>query len=267
MTSYSEQLAAARRARQAVNALETVSRERIDAIFARWENGEYTDQSVRWALERVVRAAYRSASSLGIEHAKRSADIPDWDPVAPFSSEYLTNLLADVRRNLREYKKSAKDEKAKRRATFRMRHSAGVAAQRGYTDALVSTGRELRDFGMRIRKVWMANFVNNTPCEHCVALHGSEVDLDKSFQTESNTLKTYGDLIGPPRHPNCRCYLVTLIVTLDNVLEALDVGAPPQDPPQTMTTDEVKALPKGIFGSIVKMLQTIVQAVVRSFRG
>lgn len=260
MASFGEQLRAARQAHLAVSSLELTVRQQIASAFDAWERGEYSAQSIRWRLEAIIRSAYRTSAAVAAAHAAREADIPGWTPAEVFSTEYLANLLADVRRNLREYKASDRGEAARRRAVLRMQHSAGVAAQRGYTDAMIESYSELEDFGFRLRKVWLANFVNNTPCEYCTALHGTEVGLHEDFPTGDNRLKTYGDLKGPPRHPRCRCYLAILIVTLENSFEALDIETP-SSPIQTMSTDDVKSMPVRVFRAVVKTLQKIISFV------
>lgn len=260
MASFGEQLHAAKQAHLAASALESTVRQEIAATFDAWDAGQYTPQSVRYRLEAIIRTAYRTSAAVAAAHASRQSGIPGWTPAEVFNTDYLQNLLADVRRNLREYKASDRGEAARRRAVLRMQHSAGVAAQRGYTDAMVESYSELADFGFHLRKVWLANFVNNTPCEYCAALHGTEVGLHEDFPTGDNRLKVYGDLKGPPRHPRCRCYLAILVVTLENAFEALDVDDP-DTPPQTMSTDDVKSMPALIFRAVVKALQKVISFV------
>lgn len=262
MSGFREQLQAAARAHAAASALESVVRQQIAETFAGWDAGQYTAQSVRWRLEAIIRQAYRGSAAIAAEHSARESGIPGWTPVEVFNTDYLQNLLADVRRNLREYKSSDRDDKALRRAVLRMQHSAGVAAQRGYTDQLIEAYTELEDFGFQLRKVWLANLVNNTPCDHCRSLHGTEVALHENFPLGTPGMKVYGDLIGPPRHPRCRCYLAILVVTLENALEALDIENP-GPAPQTMSTDDVKKMPGKIFQAVVKTLQK----VISFFRG
>ena len=262
MAGFREQLQSAARAHAAATALESTVRAQIAQAFDAWDAGTYNAQTVRYRLERIVRQAYRGSAAVAAEHAAREAGLPGWSAAETFNSEYLQNLLSDVRRNLREYKASDRGDAARRRAILRIQHSAGVAAQRGYTDQMIDAYTELQDFGYRLRKVWLANLINNVPCEHCRALHGTEVGLHENFPTSKNTLKVYGDLKGPPRHPRCRCYLAILIVSLENALEALDIENP-GPPPQTMTTDEVKKMPNKVFSAIVKTLQR----VVSFFRG
>lgn len=261
MAGYGEQLQAAKNAHLAATSLELLVRQEIANVFSAWENGEYTAQSVRWKLESIIRTAYRTSASVAAQHAARQSGIPGWEPSEVFTSDYLTDLIADIRRNLREYKASDQGEKARRRAVLRMQHGAGVAAQRGYTDSMIASYAELEDFGYRLRKVWLANFVNNDPCEHCRALHGVEVGLHEEFPLPTlRKLAVYGDLKGPPRHPRCRCYLAILVVSLENAFEDLDIETPTPSP-ETMTTDDVKKMPNKIWGAVVKTLRKIVSFV------
>lgn len=261
MAGFREQLQAAARAHAAASALESVSRQQIAQTFDGWDAGEFDARTVRYRLEAIVRQAYRSSAAVAAQHAARESGLPGWSPVEVFNTDYLQALLEDVRRNLREYKASDRGELARRRAVLRMQHSAGVAAQRGYTDQMIESYTELQDFGYRLRKVWLANVVNNTPCEYCRALHGTEVDLRAEFPSNAR-LKVYGDLLGPPRHPRCRCYLAILIVSLENALEALDIDNP-GPAPQWMSTDEVKRMPSKVFRAAVQTLRR----VVSFFRG
>lgn len=260
MSGFGVQLEAARQAHLAARSLEDSVRQQVAQAFSAWENGEYSAQSIRWRLEAIIRTAYRTSAALAAAHAARQSGIPDWTPTEVFRTPYLDNLLADVRRNLREYKASDRSEAPRRRAVLRIQHSAGVASQRGYTDSMIQAYTELEDFGFRLRKVWLANFTGNTPCEYCRALHGTEVGLNEEFPTGDNKLKVYGDLKGPPRHPRCRCYLAILTVTLENAFEQLDIEEPGL-PATTMSTDDVKKMPNKVFRAVVKTLQKIVSFV------
>lgn len=203
MSSFRDQLDESQRAHATIHALEARVRAQVAEAFEAWERGEESAQTIRYRLERIVRAAYRSAASVAVAHTSSQSEIPGWRPVGVFNTDYLQGLLADVRRNLRAYKAGPKNDVTRRRAISRIEHSAGVGATRGYTDATLETNRELKDFGFLVRKLWLANFVNNQPCDFCVELHGTEVPLEESFPTDQNKLKVYGDLKGPPRHPRC----------------------------------------------------------------
>lgn len=207
-----------------------------------------------------MRNTYRSASKVGLDHARAQAEMEGWNPVEPFITDYLNDLLSDVRRNLREFKKTKREDADVRRLVLRAQLSARVAAQRGFTDALVSAYAELSRMGFRVRKVWTANFVDNDPCSHCRTLHGTEVALEESFPADAS-LSVYGNLYGPPRHPRCRCFLVMLIVTLDNVLT---VYKPDEPTPATamISTEEVRRMPNKAFAAVTKALS----AIIRFFR-
>lgn len=61
-----------------------------------------------------------------------------------------------------------------------------------------------------LNKMWVAVLDENT-CSHCAALHGTVLGPGQQFSAKAGKtkLKVYrGILLGPPRHPNCRCMLV-----------------------------------------------------------
>lgn len=247
----------------AVSSVEATVRQQIVEAYADWDMGELDARTVRYRLESIIRQAYRVSASIAIEHTARQSGLPDWKPSGTvYRTDYLEALLKDVRRNLREYKVSDRDDAARRRHILRLQHSAGVAAQRGYTDALIESYAELETYGYQLRKVWLANFVNNTPCPSCSELHGKGVGLREEFKVKSSdSSKVYLNLQGPPRHPRCQCWLCILVIDLDNAEEELDVDKPTQGK-TTMTTDEVKSLPAKVFTAVVKSLQ-LVKAFVK----
>lgn len=265
MASFGDQLAAAKAAHSAVEALEAKARQQISTVMADWESGKLNSMSVRHRLEGVIRSAYRSSAALGATLAAKQSELPGWQPQAQvFSSQYLDALLKDVRANLTAYKNSEKSEADRRRAVLRMAHSAGVGAERGYTDALVASYKELADFGYELRKVWVANFVDNQPCPECVRLHGMEVGLEEEFPTPTLTkTKIYHNLIGPPRHPHCQCYLAILVVSLENAFEKLELDTPPHPAPTMMSSSDVKKMPAAIFSAIVKTLRKLLTTLRR----
>ena len=268
MPSFGSQIEASRRTNLAVRALEASSHTRVLEAVTTWINGGYTAASVRWALEAIVRDAYRSAAAVGIAHIAEQAGVPRWKPRwmpsrGPMKSPYLDGLVADVQRNLRDYKASPGQPEDLVRVVSRISHSAGVAAARGQTDALLRSAKELTDSGgFILRKVWQANFINHVPCELCADLHDTEAALEDEFPAD-NRLKVYGDLKGPPRHPRCMCHLVILVVGLENYLEEAGDVTEDVSEPQTMTTAEVKKIRPGFLASIMKWLRKL-ESVLRS---
>lgn len=252
MTSFKEQMRLHQASREATAALESAARFSIERIFSQWEYGEFDGRSVRWELERVIRDAYRSSAEVARSVASQSSGIPDWKPAEVFNTDYLQSLLQDVRRNLRDYKSGKITERS---AIFRIQHSSGVAAQRGYTDQIVASYTELEDFGLELRKYWVANFEDNVPCPSCVALHGTAVALHESFHDSSGP-GIYRDLIGPPRHPNCKCRLYIFTITLDNAFTSPNFEKP-QEAPQMMTTRDVKNMSLSMFGAVRASLTAI----------
>lgn len=266
MASFGDQIEASRRTNEAIRALDARVRQAVSQAFLDWDNGIYDAQTIRHRLEAIVRASYRTAAAAGISHIAEQAGIPRWKPrwvpKGALRSQYLDGLLEDVRRNLREYKASERDEPARRRVISRVAHSAGVAATRGQTDALLRSARELvRDGGFIVRKVWLANYLNHTPCPVCHSLNGTEVGLEDEFPA-GNSLKIYGDLKGPPRHPRCMCRIVVLIVGVENHDDPGDVQVP-----DSMTTDEVKSLKQKFFDRVVGWLRKLARFVKKTFGG
>src|SRR6478752_8486209 len=106
MASFGEQFEASRVTHLGVRAIEARVREEIEEAWLEWERGELNAQSIRWRLEAIIRSAYRSAAALGVAHVSEQSGIPGWRPVGVFNTDYLQGLLADVRRNLRDFKAS-----------------------------------------------------------------------------------------------------------------------------------------------------------------
>lgn len=267
MSSFGDQIEAARGTNIAVQSIEAMARSQVTEAFVGWAHGEYTDVSIRWRLESIIRNAYRSAAAIGIAHVGVQAGLPRWKPrwlpKGALRSHYLDGLVADVQRNLRDYKASPQTEVDLTRAISRISHSAGVAASRGQTDALRRSAKELATHhGFLLRKVWVANFADHTPCELCAALHGTEVDLEDEFPTDAR-LKVYGDLTGPPRHPHCSCFLVILVVGLENYQEEGSDSALATHglAPESMTTEDVKNLPPRFFGKILAWLRKFISTL------
>lgn len=258
MASFAEQIAAAEAAHAAVAALEQTARARISQAFSDWENGKITDRDIRTQTEAIVRSAYRASVTVGHTHTAEMAELGAWVPqTRVFNTEYLAALLKDVRRNLKEYKKSERTEVDRRRVVLRIQHSAGVGAEQGYTDAIIAGAAELEDFGYELEKYWVANFKGNLPCKYCRKLHGTGVPLHEEFKHPGG-LKIYLHLQGAPLHPRCQCKIIVLIRTLENAFETPDFEEPDSTPaPVFMTTDQVKTIPQKIFDALRKVLKVV----------
>lgn len=259
MVSFRDQMDLHKASRMATAALEVSSRSAISRIFQAWDDGELSAVSVRYRLENIVRAAYRSSASVARGVAQGSSGIDEWKSHEVFNTSYLQDLLSDIRRNLRDYKRGIL---SREQAISRMEHGAGVAAQRGYTDQIIASYTELEDFGLELKKYWVANFIDNEPCPSCTRLHGTSVGLHESFRAEVGESGVYRDLIGPPRHPRCQCRLYIFTITLDNAFQEPNFESP-QQAPTMMTASQVRSMPKGIFKAVISSLKAILKFLRR----
>lgn len=261
MSSYSDQAGAARFVSKAKAALDVQVRHLAMGQAASWMGDDKPSLASGFPdIETVVRSAYHTGAALARAHIANQADIPGW--VAPEEKRtppYLKSLLTDVRNNMRDYLNGPRDEKAARRLMLRVQHSAGIASQRGYTDAMLRAADSLAKIGVQVRKVWTATGPN--PCPECVNLHGTEVGVHEQFKT-INT-RVYRDLLGPPAHPHCHCTLVLFIVGADNVTEEIDLEAPEAPARKEMSSTEVKGLSQGVFAALIAALTKIILFLVK----
>lgn len=194
-----------------------------------------------------VEAAYKEGALLGGEQAQEEAAILGLKvpPMETLDKGLLSALLKDVdkqmdelERRFHELAQSAFSERDLLRAdrlrtrterteyadkigarlarhvtiatvgiSSRAKKSATTAVQRGMTDAHINSYQKSQQEGkIRWRKMWVATYVNNTPCAECNKLHGTVVDSEAEFPKGSTPV--YRDLKGPPRHVNCKCYLI-----------------------------------------------------------
>ncbi len=250
MASYADQLVAAKTASQAANAIETQMRSAIQKAFDDWDSGTLTNQTVRYQLERIVRTAFRSAASIAAGQVARQSGLPGWKPKEQvFNPDTLKMLLADTRRNLAAYK-ATHDEVARKKAINNISHAAGVGVHAGFTAQQIASYSELQADGMQVQKFWSANFDGHVPCVWCQQLHGTSVALNQTFDNPNPKAKSYLSLIGPPLHPNCQCFLVTFITSLDNAGEEPSLD-PALGEPAVMDTTMVKKMKPKIFHAVL----------------
>lgn len=94
--------------------------------------------------------------------------------------------------------------------------SGVTAVHRGSRDAELAAFANYRQVNPYIvmRKRWTV--MATDPCPMCAALNGTTIALDAEFDHTATldpdhpALPVWGDLQGPPRHPNCRCQ-ITLV--------------------------------------------------------
>lgn len=88
-----------------------------------------------------------------------------------------------------------------RRARYSVQHAVWGAATQVRESAVAAAG---------LNKVWIA-VLDSATCSHCAALHGTVLGPGEEYPANAGDtpLKVYRNtLLGPPRHPNCRCVLV-----------------------------------------------------------
>jgi hypothetical protein len=259
VTSVKEQLAAARAAHNTATSIEIITRESAVDVLMDWEDSKINNRAIRHRLESIVRGAYRSSATVAMQHVAGQSGLPKWKPRDDtFSTDYLQSLVADVRSNLREYNASAKDAVAARRLELRLELTAVVAAQRGYTDALIASYDQLVEKGFEVEKTWLNSLVRNVPCRFCKALHGVTIPLHDEFPIQTTGPKVYVNLQGPPRHPRCQCYLCCIVRTLDNAFDEIDIEDP-KNAPLSVESEDVQRMPETTFQAVIASLRAVVE--------
>lgn len=84
-------------------------------------------------------------------------------------------------------------------------HQGASDAQNAIYDNFTKTNPYLK-----VRKIWRVTATD--PCAMCRELNGTEVDVDREFDHQAGSDTTdwrpvWRNLLGPPRHPHCRCQL------------------------------------------------------------
>lgn len=94
----------------------------------------------------------------------------------------------------------------------RAQAAAATAVHQGSTDAQQAIYTQLQnDTGIPgLMKRWRTT--SNDPCGMCEALNGTLVGINAEFDAQATTddkdlRRPWRTMLGPPRHPNCRCQL------------------------------------------------------------
>lgn len=106
---------------------------------------------------------------------------------------------------------------SKARTAQRAQASASVAVQAAASDVEQAVFNHFQDASGHpgLMKRWVAT--SSDPCGMCAALDGTMVGVNGEFDESATTndkdyRRVWRHLLGPPRHPNCRCRL-ELVVT------------------------------------------------------
>lgn len=174
-----------------------------------------TDQTLSDILARPdVQEALNEAGQAGaqavINQLQETWTENSGDPNSP----YLASLISDAQDNGNTFaarmttalSTADRDQVNRILLRDRIRASAAqsVAEVRSHTEA-VSNTYSLAG-GTQVQ--WVSHIDEKT-CSACVALNGTIVSIGASFNPNLGNLKVspYFNLVGPPRHPNCRCRL------------------------------------------------------------
>lgn len=207
-----------------------------------------------------------------------SAELPD-------PPEGITNVFA-WRSEQRAQIFEREANRARRRLELRGAQAASSAAARAHTEAQV-TGASMmaaESPETAVWLVWVTSFGPNT-CGMCAALHGTKVMIGEMFDGSRTFAKhaassPFGSLIGPPRHPNCRCRLVVVRDGIDadhtsSMKAAAQQWAQDHDAmvpnewndaemsplaktTSYMTAADVRAVPPSLWESAVQTFQTCI---------
>ncbi|MEC3974744.1 hypothetical protein [Amycolatopsis sp. H20-H5] len=158
------------------------------------------------------------ARLLGADQGAREAGfpvVPDPGPVADRTREAVVKAVRHAREKLESgaadlaQLREASLAEVLRRASVARQASAILAktARTTFNDEL-NAGIRVAAKAAGARLVWVAE---RDACVQCLALSGQVIDVDGEFDWRrtfgKKAYKPPGPLLGPPRHPNCRCRL------------------------------------------------------------
>jgi hypothetical protein len=271
MTSFSEILDLAKGASGALDALEEISASRVHSAFDQYENKALRAFDLRTEMIRQARAGFESAGILAVQHindlAARSG-IPSSDTPTEVlkTAPVLDRIILDMNKNYLTYSSSEKTSTDLRRLRFRVGLGVQAAVRRGFQENQLNAAADLRARGAVMKKIWLANFVNNVPCEDCKGLHGTEIPLSYEFpRGGEKSRKVFHGLQGPPRHPNCHCYMLIYVVTLETA--AVVPEMPVLEDQKFMTSKDVRRLPRAVYTAAVTTLRLIAGKLKGALRG
>lgn len=270
MPHFSEVLDLAQVASTALTALEETAKARTLAHFQRYENGLSSYGQLRIDLLAQARTGWITAGSTATQHMAdigRQFGLPRFDTPLTNSNEVLESILGDMVRNLEAFRDSDRDATALRRLRYRSVLSVQAAVRMGFTCNQLSVAKNIQDLGATLKKVWLCNFNDNIPCQTCLWLHGREIDIDEVFPDghSERDPKVYLTLQGPPRHPNCHCYMLVYVVTLETSRLEIMTPVPVED--KFMTSRDVRQLPKAVYVAAVSTLRIIAGKLKEALRG
>lgn len=191
----------------------------VDEIFARKDvqavlSKPFDDAAKK--SEELLRKAWSEAEEDSVQKVKGEFKLGghEWNG-HEVDDSVLDSLVGDLFNNAKamrsRYHEALSNDPSKlqgvandsrRRANYSLTVSIWEAATQVRDSAFAIAG---------LNKMWVAVLDDNT-CSHCAALHGTIIKPGDQFPKApkgTKLLKVYNDvLLGPPRHPRCRCILI-----------------------------------------------------------
>ncbi len=272
-------LATAIRERRQLTGTELLSRPDVDRVLTTVLTGAQS------SVESTVRAGYAAAGTLA--HARATDELKALRYTPPGrgeASEELAAILATVAAafvlaatDLRSSVQAAFDavpgtaaavaatrilavfqalDRVTRRLGVRAQAAVVVAVHRGYTDAQNAAYGAYNSAhpSAPLVKQWRTG--SGEPCPSCAALDGVTIAADVEFAADATTdprrrLPVFGRLLGPPRHPNCRCRLVYVATPATRAVRRHLTASPVDAPAGRLTAAEVRRMPSARYRALV----------------
>lgn len=271
MTTFTDVLYLAQAANESLTSIEDAAKSRTLSNFAQFENGTMSYLELRRGVLQQAKSSFVVAGSVAHEHMKAISDVsglPRSDTPLLTQSFVLDSIIDDMTRNLEAFRDSDRGPTELRRLRFRICLSVQAAVQFGFTDNQLHSASAISALGASMKKVWLCNFLGNVPCETCMWLHGREIDLDEEFphgHSEREPKVYLGKLLGPPRHPNCHCYMLIYVVTLEHNPSV--PKAPIVSDEKFMSSRDVRKLPRAVFAAALATYRIIAGKLKGALRG
>lgn len=166
--------------------------------------------------EAILREAWEAAEKDAVQKTKGEFKLmkEDWKG-HDVDLTLLDSLVADLYANAQAMRSRYHEALTREKPSDLKGITNDVRTRAVYSlsTAIWGVATQVRDSAINnagLNKMWVAVLDKHT-CSHCANLHGTIIGPGKQFPVNAGAtkLKVYmGKLLGPPRHPNCRCILV-----------------------------------------------------------
>lgn len=176
------------------------------------------------ASEDILRKAWEAGEAEALKKVKGEFKLlgEDWKG-HELDEALLDSLVGDLHANAKAMRQRYREaltkdstSSVKQRLTI-LTNDAKTRARYSVSTAVWGVSTQVRESAIDkagLNKMWVAVLDSHT-CTHCANLHGTILKPGEQFSKTAGAskLKVYmGKLLGPPRHPNCRCILVPTLL-------------------------------------------------------